>query len=291
MHAHSQAGVRAASEVSTFICNTDPGFTKAQIVARGDAIASASADGFARAVASIAVDCAVSAHPPHGRHPHLPPMPDVCSAACTMLHVTRAVATGGNTDLTINGRSVASAQAELVATAFIDGVASARVCDTCSSQASLVAERVSTAILDAVAVAAVNLRESTASSSAPRNIVIDQFSETVVNGTATVLGQVCSSSAASPLLLVPLIIVLCIIVMIGAFHMSIRVSAINITINCMTFLIYNQTGLPASRLHSWSSIASGCGRFSPHRGGVHTVEVPGNSLYHSVELLNACVIR
>ena len=51
--------------MSTFICNNmSPTFTETQIVAQGDAIAVAQADGFARAVANIAVECALSTPSP-----------------------------------------------------------------------------------------------------------------------------------------------------------------------------------------------------------------------------------
>lgn len=90
--------------------------------------------------------------------------------------------------MSVNGQSVSSAQATLLAGAFINGVASASVCSSCSTQATLVAERISTAILDAVAVAEIALRDT--SSGAPRTLVENQFAETVVNGTAIVVGEV-----------------------------------------------------------------------------------------------------
>lgn len=53
--------VRAASEVSAFICDPTGAASEQVVVSRGNAIATAEAEGFARAVASIAVDCALSA--------------------------------------------------------------------------------------------------------------------------------------------------------------------------------------------------------------------------------------
>lgn len=53
----------AASEVATFICDASGNDTSQLLVARGSAVANATAEGFARAVASIAADCTLSAHP------------------------------------------------------------------------------------------------------------------------------------------------------------------------------------------------------------------------------------
>lgn len=88
----------------------------------------------------------------------------------------------------INGRSVAMAQAQLIATALVDTVANAEVCGGCKTQAKLTANKTAEAILSAVAIAEIAIDDGTVSGN--KTIFIEQFSETVVEGCATVAGEV-----------------------------------------------------------------------------------------------------
>lgn len=97
--------------------------------------------------------------------------------------------------MTVNGRSVAYAQAELMATAVVNAVASSAVCERCSSRATLEARKVTTEILSAVAVAELDLKDSSAGGD--RKLAVDEFAETVVKGTATAVGEVSASYRAA----------------------------------------------------------------------------------------------
>lgn len=96
----------------------------------------------------------------------------------------------------INGRSVAAAQATLMATAIVDAVASAEVCGGCASNATLTANRTSQEILTAVAEAEIQLVERT--NGGTRDVVVEEFVEMVVEGTAKAVGQVRRSHKRPP---------------------------------------------------------------------------------------------
>ena len=84
---------------------------------------------------------------------------------------------------------MAMAEATLIAELFVEGVATAAVCDSCSSEARFHARRMADTLLQAVAVAEVNVLETT-SRGESRTIVIDRFVENVVEGSVVATGEV-----------------------------------------------------------------------------------------------------
>lgn len=99
----------------------------------------------------------------------------------------------GTTAVRINGRSMAMAQAEVIASLFVEGVANASVCGLCSSEAFFIAERVSRILLDAVAVAEIDVLESTNGES--RELVVREFMEHIMSGSALAAGEVRAAGA------------------------------------------------------------------------------------------------
>lgn len=93
---------------------------------------------------------------------------------------------GGTSQFTVDGRSVASAQAQAYAEAFASAAASAEVCAAanCSAAASFVGSAFADVFVEAVAVAEVALD----SSSPLRTVEI--FAQDVQNQTAVAFAQV-----------------------------------------------------------------------------------------------------
>ena len=81
------------------------------------------------------------------------------------------------------------AEATLIAELFVEGVATAAVCGSCSSEARFHARRMADTLLQAVAVAEVNVLESS-SGAESRDVVVGRFVEDVVEGSAVATGQV-----------------------------------------------------------------------------------------------------
>eukprot|EP00892_Ulva_mutabilis_P002903 jgi/Ulvmu1/12613/UM093_0005.1 len=156
----AQAASNLTSLVEAFICDPNGELSGVTAQAASSAIASAEATGFARAVASVSVDCALE----------------------------------GNVRIRINGQSMAMAQASLITALFVEGVAKAAVCERCSVTAALFAERVSEVLLDAVAMAEVNILET--STGGRREIVERVFVEDIVSGSALSVAEVLVTAVA-----------------------------------------------------------------------------------------------
>eukprot|EP00892_Ulva_mutabilis_P002904 jgi/Ulvmu1/12614/UM093_0006.1 len=147
---------------TAFVCEQNHTQADADILVQSRDIAVSAASAFARAVASVSVDCYLS----------------------------------GSASVQINGRSIAMSSAFSIAQAYVTAVATAEVCEGCESTAQVVASQTEELWLEAVAIAEVRVQTMTTIGMS-RNIWIEEFVETVIDGVASAFAEVLANSYAS----------------------------------------------------------------------------------------------